>query len=139
MNLIVAVDDNLGMMFNKRRQSKDRVLRERILEVVGENKLYINSYTKKQFDDDNKIVLSESPMDINSNLDYCFIENLDAKEKESNFNKIIVYHWNRVYPKDKTFDIDLSNWELVSEYEFKGNSHDNIKECIYIRKENHNE
>ena len=31
MTLIVCVDDNMGMLFNHRRQSKDVVVRERIL------------------------------------------------------------------------------------------------------------
>jgi hypothetical protein len=135
MNLIVAVDNNLGMMFNNRRQSRDEKLRERILEIVGDNMLYMNFYTLEQFERNKNIVLSKNPMDDGDEDDYCFIENLDIKEKENNFNKIIIYHWNREYPSDKIFDIDLSNWKLISEYEFAGKSHDNIKECVYIRKE----
>lgn len=135
MNLIVAVDNNLGMMFNNRRQSRDERLRERILEIVGDNVLYMNFYTLEQFERNKNIVLSKNPMDDGDEDDYCFIENLDVKEKENNFNKIIIYHWNREYPGDKFFNIDLSNWELISEYEFVGKSHDNIKECVYVRKE----
>lgn len=36
MIAIVCVDDKSGTMFNRRRQSQDRVLREAILEKVGE-------------------------------------------------------------------------------------------------------
>ena len=32
MKVIVTVDDSFGMLFNKRRQSQDRILREKILE-----------------------------------------------------------------------------------------------------------
>ena len=41
MKLIVCLDDNKGMMFNKRRQSRDRVLIENILELRKGEKLYI--------------------------------------------------------------------------------------------------
>ena len=44
MIVCVAVDDNLGMTFNKRRQSQDRVLRERLLELTqGRNCLLYTS------------------------------------------------------------------------------------------------
>ena len=95
----------------------------------------MNVYTLEQFERNKNIVLSKNPMDDGDEDDYCFIENLDVKEKENNFNKIIIYHWNREYPGDKFFNIDLFNWELISEYEFVGKSHDNIKECVYVRKE----
>ena len=33
MKLIAIIDDNYGMMFNNRRQSKDSVLIDRIIEI----------------------------------------------------------------------------------------------------------
>ena len=77
--------------------------------------------------------------DILDSDGYCFVENLDVLQYESNFDKIIIYSWNRVYPKDLTFNIDLNNWECVSEFDFVGNSHDNITERVYIRKEKKDE
>ena len=38
MKIIVCVDNQNGMMFNHRRQSQDRVLRKRILELTGGKK-----------------------------------------------------------------------------------------------------
>ena len=40
MKLIVCLDDNKGMMFNNRRQSRDRVLIENVLELCKGEKLY---------------------------------------------------------------------------------------------------
>ena len=51
MIVVAVVDDNMGMMFNKRRQSKDRALRERILALAGKGKLWMNEYTYQQFSD----------------------------------------------------------------------------------------
>ena len=45
MILMVAVDDNNGMMFNKRRQSQDRVLRDRIRKLCANGRLWVNHYT----------------------------------------------------------------------------------------------
>ena len=39
MKIIVCVDNQNGMMFNHRRQSQDRVLRKRILELTGGKKV----------------------------------------------------------------------------------------------------
>ena len=36
MRVIVCVDDNGGMLFNHRRQSRDRVLCERVLQMADE-------------------------------------------------------------------------------------------------------
>ena len=43
MKLIVCTDLNNGMIFNSRRQSKDRVLIKHIYDLIGENKLWITA------------------------------------------------------------------------------------------------
>ena len=47
--------------------------------------------------------------------------------------KLMIFKWNRVYPKDFEFDIDLSEWKLSQSSEFKGSSHDNITMEVYVR------
>ena len=47
--------------------------------------------------------------------------------------KLIVFKWNRVYPKDFEFEIDLSKWKLEESSEFKGSSHDKITMEVYVR------
>ena len=49
MVLIVCVDDRNGMMFHKRRQSQDRILRKRILERAGRQRIWMSQDTAKQF------------------------------------------------------------------------------------------
>ena len=49
MKVILVIDDDNGMMFNNRRQSQDRILREKILEISRESKLWMNAYSQKQF------------------------------------------------------------------------------------------
>ena len=62
MTLIVCVDDNMGMLFNHRRQSKDVVVRERILKQAEGKHLWMNHYSAKQFDPEALINADESFM-----------------------------------------------------------------------------
>ena len=50
MNVMVCVDDKMGMMFHNRRQSKDRVVREDMLALMT-NQLWVSPYTAKQFEE----------------------------------------------------------------------------------------
>ena len=49
MIVMVCVDDKGGMLFNHRRQSKDRVLRQEMLRMIGDAPLRVTPYTAKQF------------------------------------------------------------------------------------------
>ena len=54
MIAIVCLDENNGMFFNERRQSKDRYVIRDIVHMVENNTLYINEYSKELFE---KIIL----------------------------------------------------------------------------------
>lgn len=135
MILAICVDDKLGMLFNNRRQSKDRELRKDLLSLTDQT-LWVNEYTAKQFTEDEKMWLhiQENYLNDIGEDDLCFVENLPISGYESKITKLILYRWNRLYPSDVRFPFDLSDWELESEYEFKGYSHDKITRCIYIPK-----
>lgn len=125
MNIIVCVDDNNGQLFNGRRQSKDIEVVNKIYEIVSEQKLLINSFSEKLFLD--KRVVRNDFLEIASENDFCFVENVDVTEYISKINKVYLFRWNRDYPYDFTFDLDLSNnFTLSKVEEFKGNSHDMI-------------
>lgn len=127
MNLIVCIANNNGIMFNKRRVSKDALLIERLKGITKENKIYVSEYSKPLFDGFDNLVLSNENL---TNNDFYFLEN---EGYNGNIDKIIIYKWNRDYPADKYFDIDLSSYELISTQDFQGSSHDLITEEIYIK------
>ena len=52
MNVIICLDQNNGMLFNNRRQSRDRIVRKNILEYINGAKLYMDEYSFKQFSED---------------------------------------------------------------------------------------
>ena len=73
MKLIAIVDDNYGMMFNNRRQSKDSVLIDRIAELSKDSKLWVSMYTRSLFPHNTNIVLSQNFGQADKE-DYCFVE-----------------------------------------------------------------
>ena len=128
MKLIVCLDDNNGMMFNKRRQSRDRVLIENALEFCKGEKLYTNEYSAKLFPE-NTVEIFENIEQI-GNLS-CFAEDFNVNEEH--VDEIIVYKWNKLYPADTYFNIDLKNWSLIESVDFEGSSHEKITREIYRR------
>ncbi len=128
MKLIVCLDDNNGMMFNKRRQSRDRVLVENVLELCKGESLYTNEYSAKLFPE-NSVEIVDNPDEMGDG--YCFVENFTVNEE--NVDEIIVYKWNRVYPADTYFNIDLTKWILTESVDFEGSSHEKITREIYRR------
>lgn len=58
MILITVVDDRMGMCFNRRRLSRDRVLSDKILTLTNGKVLWMSSYSE------NFSVLSNTPRSI---------------------------------------------------------------------------
>ncbi len=137
MILVACVDDNLGMMFHKRRQSQDRAVRQDILKEVGKGILWMNAYSYRQFAQmqDERIKVHEDFFHQAGEQDWCFVENVSAAPYEANIDKILLYHWNRNYPADLRFDIPLetNGWKSIDVQEFAGHSHENITKVVYTR------
>ena len=133
MILITCVDENNGMMFNERRQSRDKILTKHICELAKDTKIWVNSFSKEIFEDQNNIIVDDEFINKISQNEYCFIENISPLTLENKTEKIILYSWNRVYPADMYFDIKLEDWELESETEFAGSSHERITQKVFIR------
>lgn len=136
MILIAAVDNNYGMMFNGRRQSQDCILRQYVLNLIKDKRLWMNAYTKKQFascDDAVRICVDDNFLEKAPSGDYCFVENSIVSPYKGKIEKIFLFHWNRVYPSDFYLDIDLkgNEWNLVLSDEFIGYSHDKITLEVY--------
>ena len=134
MKLIAVIDDNYGMMFNNRRQSKDSVLIDRIADMSKENKLWVSMYSKALFPNSDNLVLSQNFWQADKD-DYCFIEDNTISFPEEHIDMIYLYKWNREYPSDIKFPEGLlKDFVLLSTDEFQGSSHDKITEEIYRRK-----
>lgn len=130
MLLIVCVDDNMGMAFNHRRQSQDRLLRRRLLERVGASKLRMSPYTARQFEAlPENVQVSETLLSEAEAGEYCFAELSCPDDAEG----VVLYRWNRSYPADVRFTLALSAFRLTERTDFAGFSHPKITEEIYIK------
>ena len=65
MIIMICLDDRGGMLFNKRRQSQDVLLRQQILTETAGGRLWMNSYSAKQFAEESaaNIVVDETFLD----------------------------------------------------------------------------
>ena len=136
MIIIEAVDNLNGLMFNHRRQSQDKILREKILKMTADSKLWINHYTEKQFTDAaacRQLNIDDCLLNKAAHGEYCFVENSSLQKFEARIEKIILFKWNRDYPRDFVFDINLSSgqWKLTHSEDFAGYSHEKITMEVY--------
>ena len=137
MIIIACVDKRNGMMFNCRRQSRDSAVCGDILRECGGKKLYMNAYSGKLFGDveEKNIRISEDFLKEAEEEDFCFIEDIQISGFENKIRTVILYQWNRRYPADRYFLLDLSDgsWELQRTEELKGSSHEKITKEVYER------
>ena len=137
MKIIVCVDDNNGMMFNKRRQSRDSVLIQDIVASLNSGNLLIDPYSEKLFSnsDVDAFFISEEFLSEAEPDDYCFVENHSLAKHAPRIDELIIYRWNRNYPADTYLDIDpvALGMKLISTTEFAGRSHDKITKELYSK------
>lgn len=131
MKVIVIVDDHMGMMFNHRRQSQDREVIHDIIQLTQSSRLLMSTYSSKLFNGYG--IIDDELLENADKDDYCFIE--EQQVLMENIDELVLYHWNRVYPADQYFYIDMNLLELIETKEFCGYSHDKITREIYRRME----
>lgn len=138
MVLAVCVDNNNGMAFGNRRQSRDIAVCKDLTDSCKGNSLYIDTYSEILFADfkdfGTKILVSTSLESLECDENDCvFVEKTSPAIFADKISKIILYKWNRDYPNDMKFDIDMSAWKLISETSFPGKSHEQITKEVYRR------
>ncbi|MGI6255154.1 MAG: ribonuclease Z [Acutalibacter sp.] len=132
MKVIVCLDDRNGMLFNHRRQSRDRQVIQDMVGNLGGKRLWISPFSEKLFQGmEDCVQMADSPLEIAGPGECCFVEDLSLDPWADRVESLIVYRWNRHYPGDKFLDLDLSGWRLVSREEFPGSSHQKITKEVY--------
>lgn len=133
MTVAVCVDENNGMMFGGRRQSRDRILIEEFMRAYADRSVYIGEYSRTLFADHPQVTVTLEPMKDCPDGGVCFVENMPLAPYLNQIETLVVYHWNRRYPADLYFDIQPLNegFSLISTAEFEGSSHQNITKEVY--------
>lgn len=135
IEVILTLENRNGMLFNHRRLSRDKKVCERILDYSNEKELWMNEYSKKLFTNltDTKVIrVDEAFLDKSQSV--CFVENQDVTPYLSKIDTFILFRWNRDYPADFFFTVDLSQWNLISTEDFEGTSHEKITMEVYEKK-----
>ncbi len=135
MIIMTVVDDHGGLCFNQRRQSQDRKLRQRMLEIAGTKGIWMDAYSASMFTEAaDRIHVDDDFLNQAGQGDFCFVEDKAVLPYADRIEKIILFRWNRAYPFDMYFDITLeSPWRLQESHDFSGFSHDTITEEVYAK------
>ena len=134
MKVIVCLDDFDGMMFNHRRQSRDRTVIADIAEMIGDSPLYMCTYSATLFEDVTSTSrVMDDFLDHAKRGDWCFVEDRSLTPYAAEIDTVVVYRWNRHYPSDFIFDLDLETcgFCLKDRAEFSGYSHEMITKEIF--------
>lgn len=130
MVIVVAVDDRYGMTFNHRRLSQDRELRSHILAVVIEKNrhLWMNAYTRNLFAnlspaEEEILITDEDFLAKAPEGDFCYVENVNVRPYENRIEEVLLCQWNRRYPADTYWELNMSEWSLLCSEEMAGSSH----------------
>lgn len=133
MIVILCLDDRNGMMFNNRRQSRDRAVAADIIRLVDGEKLFMNEYSSGFFSEKTANMLIDEDFLSREDKGFYFVENNSLKNFAKKINKVIVYRWNRVYPSNLKLELPINQWKKTIDAEFAGNSHDKITREVYTR------
>lgn len=141
MKIIICVDENLGYSFNKRRQSRDKTMREHMLGVLRKENagLFVNAYTAKSLESDGLLTEAVTVVDEAGGPEdafimaaeevggWAFVENTDITGYLDRIDEMIVYHWNRLYLSDLSIpESFMKSFRTVTKELFRGTSHDSM-------------
>ena len=135
MHIFVPIDDREGLLFNRRRQSRDRALMEEMLLRCGPSPLRISPFSQDLFtpEEADRIAVSEDFLDTAQAGDFCLCEDRALAPYEDRIESLTLCRWNRDYPGDFFLDLDLAAWRLQETKEIPGTSHDTITLEVYVK------
>lgn len=136
MTLVFTLDDENGMLFNSRRQTRDVVMRHSLMALVqkGNGRIWMSKYSSKLFGPEingsTVLLLEENDFEKDAKENDCvFVEDVDVPVLPE--DTLVIYRWNTIYPSDKRFTVDLSKYDAICSWDFEGKSHPAITCTIY--------
>ena len=131
MTVYLCVDEDMGVAFNGRRQSRDSAVISKIWEM-SEGRVTCSAYSARLFekygDVDTEAELEKTAADA-----HWFSELDGLAGRENEIDKLVIFRWNRKYPHDVTLGLSLKKLKLTDTFEFRGTSHDNITCEVWTR------
>ena len=136
MTVIVCVCDGGGMLFSKRRVSRDKKVIEDVVSI-SDGVLFATEYSAKLFfESDASVIVADNPLALAGEGDFAFVEEHKISDFSQKISQLVIYRWNRKYPFD--FSLDASpegmGFVLAESCDFAGNAHEKITREIWKRK-----
>lgn len=135
MTVFVCLDDELGMAFGGRRQSRDSKVVEDIFKECENNALFISPFSEKLMSPFGRVKVKSNPLSAAGICDFCFIEDMGVSKNVEKIHRLVIYRWNRLYPSDLKFDINPleCGFILAESSELVGTSHERITKEVYAK------
>lgn len=135
MKLFVCIDNQNGMSFNGRHQSRDRVVIEQILDIIRDHTLCVaesSLHLFKGLSANIRVIIA--PEEVLED-EYLFVESACTVPDPEHVEQMYVFRWNRDYPSDVKFPVKLfeSKFTSLERTEFEGYSHAVIVLEVYSR------
>ena len=129
MTIYVCLDDRNGMLFNRRRQSRDAAVLEDIRTSIPDA-LTIDPFSEKLIQSAGiPYVLADGDLPEDAHF---FLEARPAAQAVACASTLVIYRWNRHYPADVRWNIP-AGFSLAETTEFPGKSHEKITKEVYTR------
>ena len=127
MTVYVCLDDRGGMLFNNRRQSRDKA----VLADLG-SPLFADAFSEKLLAGLSWSPAPEKLADLPEEGCF-FLEDRKPEEALEAASALVIYRWNRHYPADVRWEADPAEWgfALAETTEFPGSSHETITKEVY--------
>ena len=130
MIIAACVDEAMGLQFNGRRQSRDRLMLDELERLAG-GTLRISPASEKLFLG-RSVYAGADYLSASAEGDLCFCEDVDYLAFADQIERIILFQWNRSYPADLYFSFP-GKWTPAGKRDFAGSSHEKITIEEYVK------
>lgn len=134
------LDPKNGMAFNHRRQTRDRAVIDRLVQLFPGKCFWGAPKTEALFEGQDGAAFRPDPDFLakagEGGIAVAeFVSNEALLAADAQIEKLIIYRWDKVYPADLVFSYPLApkGWNLTEQHLFAGSSHETITEEVYTR------
>lgn len=128
MTVYLCLDDRGGLLFNKRRLSRDAAV---LADMAAEGPVTIDPFSEKLLAQIPHLLAEEIlPKDCRF-----FLENRNPESVLPLADRLVLYRWNRHYPADVRWEGTPGDYGFVlsETSEFPGKSHEKITKEVYVK------
>ena len=95
---------------------------EYIAEMTKGEKVYMNAYTEKLYEEINDPVVCEDFLHKAGKGETCIVENLPLKPVIDQIEEIVIFRWNKSLSVRSGNWMDLEEWKLAEEEQIEGST-----------------